>query len=265
FIFFKTSIRKQFSSLLLISFSLFLTSFFFCVFINSFICTRTLFLLYVALYIAISIGFYSLYCLFQTQYFKIIILSSISLYFIVVFFSMGSFFSGGIAPFPPVNHSEIQAFEWLQNNYDMSSVFIVSDFYTLETSSKHINSLNSNLLIESGSEEEKKIASMLQSSNFMQEIFDFLSSPFLTGDSLNFIQTIFNDFNPSELIIIISPRTRQALGLDYPNGVFFPSAILDTTTDFPPLKGENKFQNNNSYFDLIYDNGETQVYKYNAI
>jgi|GEM_PF-4931196 len=271
FVFLKPSIRQRFSFLLFSALALTSTSLFLFFFVNPYIYIRTLFLLYVALFIVISIGFYSLYYFLQTRYLKMIVSGLIILYIFSVTFYMGTIYAHSLAPFPPFDYSEIQAFEWLQNNYDMPSTFIVSDYYTLVASLAYTNSLNSNFMVSKHgiifySEEEKEVAFMLSNPEtpFMGDIADFLSSPFLTGDSFNLIQTIFNDFKPTQLIVIISPRTRQTLGINY-LGNFFPSSVLDTTSVYPSLTGEAKFKTNNFYFNLVYDNGETQVYEYNSI
>lgn len=239
---------------------------------GSYLHLRGIFILLLGVALLVGLAFESLsHMPFRRPFLKKLWPFALAVYIIFISYQTGRVYAGEIAPIPPVIPSEIQAFKWLANSQDMAQNLILSDHATIFTSMFYIDSLDSDYFQNFSSvdyytrKDRDRFQYFEPATPQMKKLVSFLSAPAMNYDSLEFIRLLEEVFSPEEIFIVISPRTRQVVQIfeKTDHAQLLDARVFDKEGHIPSFEGEAKFKAN-SLFERVYDNGETQIYRYSS-
>lgn len=259
--------HSHFKSSIRIAISLLFTSFFFYIILGTHIHTRMFFLFFLSCFLLIGIGYDYSNATIKNSLLKKSLPFLLVCYFIFAFYRAGYTYATDIAVIPTMIPSEVSAFEWIEKQ-DVSNDLLISDYATIFTSMFHVNTLNSNYFQNKApknwSDEEASLHSYLNlRSPQMKTIYSIFSDPFFSTESIDFLTESQQIFKADKLFVIISPRTREAIArfAESEKPKTHDSRVIMRAKDYD-FVGEGKFSTS-ALFEIIYDNGETQIYQYN--
>lgn len=245
-----------------ISLSLLFVSSFFYGFFGTYSHTRALFLFLLPLFLLIGAGYELVSLQIKGIYTKRVLSIFLVLYIVFIFNEFSTTYAQDISPLQP------EAFEWLNDNLDLTNTLLVSDYGTTFASMFHINTLNSqyfqNHPVAELSSADASLASYFEGNTSKPKIIhDIFSEPLFTANSFSFLNNMITEFGADDILLIISPRTRQAIWMfdESDKKTLYQVRSAQRGSNFS-FTGEFKFLTN-PLFELVYGNDETQIYRYN--
>ncbi|HCW32580.1 MAG: hypothetical protein UT55_C0007G0012 [Candidatus Peregrinibacteria bacterium GW2011_GWE2_39_6] len=259
--------EHRFKPLLTTTCALLGTIFFIYFLIGGYAHLRILFFSFLSILMIFTVGYLFVNSRIKSLFLKTVFSLCFIIYILFLGYRTGKTYAVEIAPIPPAITSEMQAFEWLQTNYDMPTRLIVSDAGTIFSSNFYVNSLTAYYYQNFASDNESAdyaahACYFYATTPKMYRILKTLSEPILTLSSIDFLNEMKSFFKADDLFIIISPRTRMTVSyFDQSEGKILYEARINPRDETFTFAGETKFKDN-SYFEQIYDNEETQIYRY---
>jgi uncharacterized membrane protein (DUF485 family) len=250
-----------------ISVTLLLNAFFYAS-INPLLHIRTLVLFYIGLFLLIAYGLSWLRQRFHTATWAGLsssywILSGYGLYVMFIAWQMGTIYHEQIASIPPYHADEVAAFHWIQAQVeDVDQSLLLSDQSTMTVSLNEVNSLTAKYMNATAVDRDSDLYETFNNgSETLHDLYEFLAAPYFNYGDLRLLDNLQTQFETDQILLVISPRTRQELSYYNLKDSIKRSLVLDPNTEPYAFDGESKFQSS-PYFELIHSVGEAQVYRY---